>query len=348
MKDKRKPLGQVSRRDFLSAAAAAGAISTIKFASFARSSSSGAIFTTPVHRSKFAGVQIGTITYSFRDLDGGIENVLKACVDSGVSSIELMPQGVETYLGAPNPPEGLGGYGGPPPRGFQRKPLTAEQQAARDKYDEELKAWRLSVPMSKYVALRKMFNEAGVDIHIVKFQASRWSSDKEIDYAFKAAKALGAKGISEELNEDAARKLGPIAARNGMYAIFHNHMQFAEPGFSYDPFIEISPAVMFNFDAGHFFGSTGLHPNTIIDKYHDRIMSVHLKDKTGPNTTPPNANQVWGQGEMPMEDVLLNIRDKKYPIYCDIELEYDVPAWSNSVKEVKTCLKYARQILLCM
>ena len=39
---------------------------------------------------------------------------------------------------------------------------------------------------------------------------------------------------------------------------------------------------------------------------------------------------------------------KEYPIYCDIELEYDIPAWSNSVKEVKTCLKYARQILLCM
>jgi sugar phosphate isomerase/epimerase len=38
---------------------------------------------------------------------------------------------------------------------------------------------------------------------------------------------------------------------------------------------------MLDFDAGHFFGSTGIHPNTIIEKYHDRIFSVHLKDKTG-------------------------------------------------------------------
>jgi sugar phosphate isomerase/epimerase len=349
MKDQDKSIGQVSRRGFLgAAAAAAGAISIMPLAASGRSLSSGAKFSSPVSSSEFASVQIGTITYSFRDLEGGVENVLKACVESGVRSIELMPQGIETYLGAPEAPEGIGGFRGPPPPGFQRKPLTAEQQAARDRYNKELKAWRLSVPMSKYESMRKMFNDAGVNIHIVKFQASGWSSDEEIDYAFKAAKALGAKGICEELNLDAAKKLGPIAAKNGMYIIFHNHMQFAEPGFSYDPFMAISPAVMFNFDAGHFFGSTGLHPNTIIDKYHDRIISVHLKDKTGPNTTPPNTNQVWGQGEMPMEDVLLNIRDKKYPIHCDIELEYDVPPWSNSVKEVNTCLKYARQILLCM
>jgi hypothetical protein len=47
-----------------------------------------------------------------------------------------------------------------------------------------------------------------------------------------------------------------------------------------------------------------------------------------------------------MADVLLNIKQKGYPIFCDIELEYDVKPWSNSVKEVKTCLAYARQILM--
>ena len=48
-----------------------------------------------------------------------------------------------------------------------------------------------------------------------------------------------------------------------------------------------------------------------------------------------------GQGEMPLEDVLLLIKQEKWPIYCDIELEYDVKPWSNAVKEVATCVKYA-------
>ena len=85
----------------------------------------------------------------------------------------------------------------------------------------------------------------------------------------------------------------------------------------------------------------------MIKKYHDRIYSIHLKDKTGPKTgDTPNTNQVWGQGEMPIEDVLRLVQQEKWPIYCDIELEYDIKPWSNSVKEVGTCVKYARQILM--
>ena len=53
---------------------------------------------------------------------------------------------------------------------------------------------------------------------------------------------------------------------------------------------------------------------------------------------------------MPLEEVLLLLKehaaDKDWPKYADIELEYPFPKWSNSVKEVKTCVGYARQILL--
>ena len=332
--------------------------------------------------SNFGGVQIGAITYSWRSMPGGVENVIKYCTDAGISSIELMSTDVEEFLGAPKNPRA--GRFGPPPSGAQRpagtppaaaaatpppaaaaavtpppatapgtppagppqrRELTPEQQAAAAKYNEDLKAWRLSIPMSKFEDVRKMFDKAGIKIHIVKFSPARWS-DEEIDYAFKAAKAMGAKGVTDELGEEAVKKLGPIAAKHGMYAIFHNHMQFATPGFGYDSFLAVSPAVMMNFDGGHFFGSTGLHPNTIIEKYHDRIISVHMKDKTGPKTDPPNTNQVWGQGEAPIADILLLIKKNKWPIHCDIELEYDIKPWSNAVKETKTCVEYARQILM--
>ncbi|TFG43369.1 MAG: sugar phosphate isomerase/epimerase, partial [Bacteroidia bacterium] len=192
---------------------------------------------------------------------------------------------------------------------------------------------------------KKLFDDAGIGIHIVKFSPARWS-DEEIDYAFKAAKAMGAKGVCDEISEEAVKKLGPIAEKHGMYAVFHNHMQFATEGFSYDPFLAVSSAVMMNFDAGHFFGSTGIHPNTIIEKYHDRLFSIHVKDKTGPNTEPPNQNQVWGQGEVPLADVLLLLKKNNWPIYVDIELEYDIKPWSDAIKEVETCVQYARNILI--
>jgi sugar phosphate isomerase/epimerase len=374
MKNSDKSKNSISRRKFLGNTATVAAFSMVPLSYGFKNPPAVVPVQSDKPNSNFGGVQIGAITYSWRSMPGGVENVIKYCKEAGISSIELMSNDLEEYLGAPKNP--MGGMFGPPagpqrpaaappagappagapPAGApapgaqaaprpQRQPLTPEQEAARAKYTEDLKAWRKSLPISKVEEARKLFNNAGIDIHIVKFSPARWS-DEEIDYAFKAAKAMGAKGVCDEIGDDAVKKLGPIAQKHGMYATFHNHMQFATEGFSYDPFLAVSPAVMMNFDAGHFFGSTGIHPNTIIEKYHDRIFSVHIKDKTGPKTDPANTNQVWGQGEVPLADVLLLIKKNKWPIYCDIELEYDVKQWSNAVKETKTCVQYARNILI--
>src|SRR3954467_14024373 len=58
--------------------------------------------------SVFNGVQIGTITYSYRNMpDQSAEAVLKYVLDSGISAIELMGGPVESFAGAP--PSGRGG-----------------------------------------------------------------------------------------------------------------------------------------------------------------------------------------------------------------------------------------------
>ena len=357
MENKNKSKIIISRRKFLGSSAALAAFSMVPLGHSCKSSTGAAAAGSGLN-SKFGGVQIGAITYSWRSMPGGVENIIKYCTEAGISSIELMSNDVEDYLGAPKNPmmsmfgrSGSGAPGGtqgtqqPQGGGFRRRQLTEEQQAAIAKFNQDLKDWRLSLPMSKFEEVRKMFNDAGINIHITKFSPARWS-DEEIDYAFKAAKALGSKGVSEEIGDEAVKKLAPFAEKNDMYAVFHNHMQFAQEGFSYDPFLAVSPAVMLNFDSGHFFGSTGIHPNTIIEKYHDRILSIHMKDKTGPKTDPANTNQVWGQGEAPISDILLLIKDQKWPIFCDIELEYDIKPWSNAVRETRTCLHYAREILI--
>jgi sugar phosphate isomerase/epimerase len=60
------------------------------------------------------GVQIGTITYSYRSMpDQSAEATLKYIVDSGISAIELMGGPVESYAGAPAAGRGGGGGRGP-------------------------------------------------------------------------------------------------------------------------------------------------------------------------------------------------------------------------------------------
>ncbi len=329
----RKVVGRkVSRRRFFGTAGAAFALVPLHH-------SAGASLRMDRPNSTFGGVHIGAITYSWRSMPSTPEDIVGYCLQAGIDSIELMGNVAEDYAGIPSGPQR-------PPRGAtQTEEQRAALKAASAASTEARRKWRTSVPMKKYEDLRKLFNDAGINIHIAKFSPAAWT-DEEIDYSFMAAKALGAKAVCNEIGEEACKRLAPFAEKHKMYAVFHQHAQPAEPGFSFEKFLAYSPAIMLNFDAAHYYGCTGLHPNGIIEKLHDRILSLHLKDMTGPKSTPANTNQVWGKGETPIADILRLIQKQKWPIHCDIELEYDVPADSDAAKEVKKCVEFARAILV--
>jgi len=316
MENSNKSNNQVSRRKFLGLTAAAAAFSVIPVNLSAGSESKLQMGKKP--DSRFGGVQVGAITYSWRSMPCNAEDILQYCLKTGISSIELMGDVAEKYAGLP--------------------------QGSSKAIKEEQHKWRISAPMKKFEDLRKLYNDAGVNIHIVKFSPEDWS-DEEIDYSFNAAKALGTKGVTNEIGESAAKRLGPFAKKHGMYAIFHQHLQPGEPGWNFDKFLDYSPANMLNFDAGHYFGATGLHTNGIIERLHNRIVSIHLKDKTGPKCNPANTNMPWGKCQTPIADILLLIKKNKWPIYVDIELEYPVPEGSDAVAEVNKCVEFCKAIL---
>jgi sugar phosphate isomerase/epimerase len=325
---------QISRRKFLNAAASVAALSAIPFNYGFKNFTAG----TQKPNSNFGGVQIGAITYSWRSMPQSPQDIIRYCQMAGISTLELMGDVAENYLGLPpTPPR-------PPRNTTQTTDEKKAYDAALAEAKEAQRKWRINLPMQKYTELRKLFNDAGIDIHIVKFSPADWT-DEEIDYAFSAAKAMGAKGVTNEIGDEACQRLAPFAERYDMYAIFHQHMQPAQPGWNFDKFLAYSPAIMLNFDAGHYFGCTGKNPVELIKRLHSRIFSIHMKDKTGPNSTPPNTNQVWGKGEMPIADVLLLLKKEKWPVYVDVELEYEVPKDSDAAKEVAKCVEYAKRIL---
>lgn len=322
----------ISRRKFIGTAAGAAALAV---APFSYPFSIGTSKKKP--NSKVGGVQLGLTTYCYRSIPHSLEEVLQYAITSGVNSLEMRSV-LEEGLGIPQAP----------PRPAAGVVLSDAEKAERAKImanlREEQKKWRLSCPISKYEEIRRMYNKAGVEIHIAKFVPSGWS-DEEIDYAYRAAKALGAYGITDEFTDKAAQRLGKFAEKHNSLAIFHTHGQFGQPGFDIDKYLGYSKANRLNLDIGHYYGSTGKHPNEIIEKYHHLIPSIHVKDKTGPNHPTPNANMEFGKGETPIRDVLLLIKKEKWPINVDLELEYAIPAGSDPVKEVTKCIEYMRNIL---
>lgn len=324
---------QISRRRFLGSAAAFASMAFLPSGLISCKGAGNGL------NSKFGGVQIGVISYSFRSMPVGAEDVLGYLKEAGVNSLELMGDTIEQFAGAPQ-------YQGPSyARGVQLTEQQAEElREARTQFADELRAWRISSSMDKFVELRKMYNDAGVNIDISKIGNPNWS-DAEIDYAFNVAKTLGSRGISFEISIDSAKRMAPFADKHGLFAILHNHGQPAQPGFSFEEHLSIGKNLMLNFDVGHYYGYTGLHPNGIIEKFHDRIASLHLKDKTGPNANPPNSNTVFGEGGTPIADILLLLKKNRWPMTVDIELEYPIPEGSNAVIEVKRCVEYCKSIL---
>ena len=290
-------------------------------------------------KEEYKGVQLGAITYSWRSMPSTPADLIKYCQQAGITSLELMGNVAEEYAGAPAGPAF--------PSNFREmsEEERAEFQKKREEHGKAMSEWRINeASPEKYKELKALFDEAGIHIHTVKFSPANWS-DEEIDYAFESAKLLGAKGVTNEIGHDAARRLGPFAEKHDMYAVFHNHGQPGDSTFNFEEFLAYSPANMLNLDVGHYFGATGKHPNALIEKLQSRIYSIHLKDKTAKTADPADTNAPWGQGDTPLEDILKLIQENQWDIYCDVELEYEIPADSDAVAETKKCVDYAKVLL---
>ena len=320
----------ISRRRFIGTAAAAASLAVVPFSiSYAGSSNN------KKPNSKVNGVQLGCTTYSYRNMPHKVDDVIQYLLLAGINSIELRSV-AEEDLGLPQMPQR--------PRGNLTDQQKADFAKANDEAREKQRQWRLNMPMSRYAEMRAKFNKAGIKVNIAKFAPSSWT-DEEIDYAYNAAKVLGSIGITDEYSETAIQRLGKFAEKHKSLAMYHTHQQPAEPGFSFDTIFKYSPANYLNLDAGHYFGATGLHPNDIIIKYHNKMRSIHIKDKTGPKSTPAGENMPFGKGETPIADVLLLLKKEKWPIEVDVELEYQIPEGSDQAKETAKCIEYMRNIL---
>jgi len=321
--------------------------------------------------SKFGGVQIGAITYSFRgtnDLDVIIQDMVKI----GLGEVELMSDDAERAAGAPSQARGGGPGrgprvppGGPPPNASSgtppptaaprpsagqgrprvpRPPMTDEQIAAARTRNEEFRRWRLSVSMDKFKDVRKKFDDAGINIQLLCFNMTEAITDDEIEYGFQMAKALGAHAISSTTQVTVSKRVAPFADKHKMTIGFHGHdatwdpNEFATPE-SFATAMAYSKYIGINLDIGHFTAAN-YDPIPYIKEHHARITNLHLKDRKKDH----GANVPWGEGDTPIKEVLQLLKKEKYPIPANIEYEYGKPGM-DTVTEMSKCVQYCKDAL---
>jgi sugar phosphate isomerase/epimerase len=209
----------------------------------------------------------------------------------------------------------------------------------------DLRKWRLAVPMDKFAEVRKKVNGAGIDIALLCFNMGEAVTDEEMDYAFKVAKALGARAISTSARMTVAKRVAPIAESHRMMIGLHGHDNVTDPNEtgsleSYAKALSYGKYNGVNLDIGHFT-SANYDAIAFLKEHHARITNLHVKDRKkdhGPNT-------VWGEGDTPIKAVLQLLKKEKYPFPANIELEYPIPEGSDRVAEVKKCFAYCKAAL---
>jgi sugar phosphate isomerase/epimerase len=284
--------------------------------------------------SRFGGVQIGiNAPYSFRGAANSAEEVLDAMVDLGLSAVELRSQPVEIYLGAPSVPRA-------------GRNATAEQRAAQSAAADALRKWRLSASLDGFKAFRKKYEDAGVNIDIVKFDGVQDMTDDELDYMFQISRALGARFITCEPPRSATKRIAPFATKHRLMVGYHGHANVTGPEAfgspqSWEEVMSYSNYHGANVDIGHFIAGNGFSPAEFIKQHHNRITNLHIKDRK----RDEGPNMPWGQGDTPIREILQLMKRVKYDFMATIEMEHPVPEGSNTMAELAKCIQFCKDAL---
>jgi sugar phosphate isomerase/epimerase len=281
--------------------------------------------------STVSGVKLGAISYCFRSLSRApdtdyIDTIVRAFVECGIGYAELTSPMVE-------PPNTLPGGGRVPPD-------TPENRKMR----EELRRWRLTVPLTRFREVRKKFDAAGITLMGYVNTFAEDFPDEETDAVFRHAQALGVNIIgTNQTTVGMGPKLASYADKYKIDLAFHNHAMSENPNEvaspeSFEKLFAMSKRFKANLDIGHFTAGNN-NGIAFIEKHHDRITHMHLKDRKKNN----GPNMPWGEGETPLRQALTLIKDKHYPIYCIIEYEY--PGSGTAIEETKKCLAYTKAVL---
>jgi sugar phosphate isomerase/epimerase len=270
--------------------------------------------------SRINGVQIGAITYSYRSIPNA-EAILKTMADEGFSEVELMSNHAEALAGSP--------------------PEERHGESDRGPSDE-LRAWRKTVSMDRFKNVRKRFNAAGIDLHLLTYNMNvMTTTDEEIEYGFQMAKALGVKAITTSTQVSMAKRVAPLAEKHRMIVGFHGHDHVDRPDevsteATFQAVMAASRYIHCNLDIGHYTAANG-DAVAFIRKYHDRITNLHVKDRKK-NHGP---NMPFGEGDTPIREVLQLMKRNRYKFPANIEFEYE----GDPLVEVPKCLDYCRKAL---
>jgi hypothetical protein len=272
--------------------------------------------------SKPAALALGLNTWSFRFLkrDEAIPAILKVMKENGLQNCQLLFSHAEPEEFDPDFAAMLTAHGTAP---------TQQERDAQKRKTEARTAWRLSVPMSYFEAIRDRFEQQGLRIR--SYGSPFGDTAEEIDRVFLMAKTLGATVVNGRLPEAKTDVVAAAALRHGMLAgIQVSDLQVLERQLRASPQLRADP------DLGDLT-KEGVSALDFVKERFENISSIDLKD-----AIPHGASVPFGMGDAKMSDVLEFLARRKSSM--EIYIDCDYPGTGSSPEEIKRCVQYVRKV----
>ena len=255
-----------------------------------------------IRPSVFGGILVGVQSYTFRKFD--LDRMITAMRSVGLSNVEL-------WDGHLDPAKAT---------------TDADFQAVRRKFDE------VGIKVSAYC---------------VNFKPA--STDELIERSFRGAGLLGTNVMTASVQKPIVPRLDAYCVKHKVYLGLHNH--WYGPSFKGDLSQEFdgpedfeealkgrSRYMSINLDIGHFSAS-GHDPVAFIREHHDRIVSLHIKDR---NDDPERSYTRFGLGKTPIREVARVLKQVHYKYAANLEFEIEE---SDPTEGVRHAFEYFKKAL---
>ena len=138
-----------------------------------------------------------------------------------------------------------------------------------------------------------------------------------------------------------AKRIAPFAEKHKMIVGMHGRTnlqdanEFGRPE-SYEQAIQFSRYIAINLDIGHYTAA-GFDAIPFIEKHHDRIVSLHLKDRK----RDQGKSMPFGERDSPVKECLELLKRNQWKIPAHIEHDRG----GNRVAEVRRSYEFCKRAL---
>jgi len=270
-----------------------------------------------------SGSELGLNTWSLRSLkkDRAIPTIVKVMKETGMRNCQLLFSHAEPEEFDPDFAAMFSANGTAP---------TQQERDAQKRKSEARTAWRLSVPMTYFEAIRTRFVRQGLWIR--SYGSSFGATLQEVDRVFLMAKTLGATVVNGRLPETQTDMVAAAAQRHGLFA----GIQVSDPQILKLQ-LRASPNLSADPDLGDLT-KAGVSALEFVKEHLGRISSIDLKDAMIKGGSVP-----FGTGDAHMREVLEFLSRNSSPV--EIYIDCDYPGTGNSTSEVKRCVCYIRELI---